>query len=101
MALEHDLERCGQPQRASDRVRVVIGVTSCCLLVRANPVPVLVEKSTAVVWFRRDLRLHDHPPLRAALEEHERVIPVFVLDDRLLHGRFSLREPRAVPARSA
>src|SRR4051794_37777271 len=43
--------------------------------------------STALVWFRRDLRVHDHPPLRAALDAHDRVIPVFVLDDRLLGGR--------------
>src|ERR687890_505571 len=43
--------------------------------------------STALVWFRRDLRVHDHPPLRAALDAHERVVPVFVLDDRLLDGR--------------
>ena len=42
---------------------------------------------TAVVWFRRDLRVHDHPALRAALDRHERVIPVFCLDDRILHGR--------------
>ena len=43
--------------------------------------------STALVWFRRDLRVHDHPPLRAALDAFERVVPVFVLDDRLLDGR--------------
>jgi deoxyribodipyrimidine photo-lyase len=43
--------------------------------------------STALVWFRRDLRVHDHPPLRAALDACERVVPVFVLDDALLHGR--------------
>jgi len=42
---------------------------------------------TAIVWFRRDLRVHDHPALRAALEAHERVVPAFCLDDRLLHGR--------------
>ena len=41
----------------------------------------------ALVWFRRDLRLHDHPALTAALAEHEHVVPVFCLDDRLLHGR--------------
>jgi deoxyribodipyrimidine photo-lyase len=44
--------------------------------------------STAVVWFRRDLRVHDHPPLATAAREYERVVPVFVLDRRLLHGRF-------------
>ena len=43
---------------------------------------------TALVWFRRDLRLHDHPALAAAASSAERVVPVFVLDDALLHGRF-------------
>ena len=43
---------------------------------------------TAVVWFRRDLRVHDHPALVAALREHERVVPLFVLDPRLIGGRF-------------
>jgi len=42
---------------------------------------------TALVWFTRDLRLHDHPALTAALDTHERVVPVFCLDDRLLRGR--------------
>lgn len=44
--------------------------------------------STAIVWFRRDLRVHDHPALVAALARHERVIPLFVLDDALLGGRY-------------
>ena len=44
--------------------------------------------STAVVWFRRDLRVHDHPALVTALREHDRVVPLFVLDPRLVHGRF-------------
>src|SRR3954471_6282798 len=38
----------------------------------------------ALVWLRRDLRVHDHPALRAALGAHARVVPVFVLDERLL-----------------
>jgi deoxyribodipyrimidine photo-lyase len=42
---------------------------------------------TALLWFTRDLRVHDHPALNAALAGHEHVIPVFCLDDRLLHGR--------------
>ena len=42
---------------------------------------------TAIVWFTRDLRLHDHPALRAALDRCERVVGVFCLDDRLLAGR--------------
>lgn len=42
---------------------------------------------SAIVWFRRDLRLHEHPALRAALDAHDHVVPVFCLDNRLLHGR--------------
>ena len=41
----------------------------------------------ALVWFRRDLRVRDHPALRAALDENDSVTCVFCLDDRLLHGR--------------
>jgi deoxyribodipyrimidine photo-lyase len=46
---------------------------------------------TALVWFTRDLRVHDNPALRAALASHERVVPVFCLDDRLLAGRHASR----------
>jgi deoxyribodipyrimidine photo-lyase len=44
---------------------------------------------TALVWLRRDLRLHDHPALRSALDEGSDVIPVFCFDDSLLTGRHS------------
>jgi deoxyribodipyrimidine photo-lyase len=47
--------------------------------------------TTALVWFRRDLRVHDHPSLAAAQRECDRVVPVFVLDRRLLRGRFPSR----------
>jgi hypothetical protein len=42
---------------------------------------------TSLFWFTRNLRIHDHPALRAALDRSERVVPVFCLDDRLLRGR--------------
>jgi deoxyribodipyrimidine photo-lyase len=42
---------------------------------------------TALVWLRRDLRVRDHPALRAALDAHDDVLTVFCLDDRLIHGR--------------
>ena len=44
--------------------------------------------TTAAVWFRRDLRVHDHPALSTAVAEYDRVLPVFVLDDVLLAGRY-------------
>ncbi|RAO76058.1 cryptochrome/photolyase family protein [Dyella jiangningensis] len=34
--------------------------------------------STAIVWFRRDLRLADQPALSAACAAHERVLPVYI-----------------------
>jgi deoxyribodipyrimidine photo-lyase len=40
--------------------------------------------SVAVVLFSRDLRVHDNPALAAATERFEEVVPLFVLDDRLL-----------------
>lgn len=34
----------------------------------------------ALVWFRQDLRLADNPALRHALDEHKRVIPIYIRD---------------------
>jgi deoxyribodipyrimidine photo-lyase len=42
---------------------------------------------TALLWLRRDLRVHDHVALRAALDREDVVIPVFCFDDALLAGR--------------
>ena len=38
------------------------------------------------MWFRRDLRLRDNPALMASARG-DQVVPVFIFDDRLLHGR--------------
>jgi len=42
---------------------------------------------TAIVWLRRDLRVHDHPAMAAALAAGDPVVPVFCFDHRLLHGQ--------------
>jgi len=34
----------------------------------------------ALVWFRRDLRVHDHPALSAATAAHEEVVALFVIE---------------------
>jgi deoxyribodipyrimidine photo-lyase len=46
------------------------------------------ERTTAraVVLFTRDLRVHDHEALSAALGAADVVVPLFVLDDDLLRG---------------
>ena len=36
---------------------------------------------TVLIWFRNDLRLHDHQPLHAALQQ-QRVVPLFCVDPR-------------------
>ncbi len=42
----------------------------------------------AIVWFRRDLRIHDHPALVDAITNADRVVALFVLDPVLLEGRW-------------
>ncbi len=39
------------------------------------------KKGTAIVWFRRDLRLIDQPALRAALE-YDTVLPIYIDDPK-------------------
>lgn len=48
-----------------------------------------MDPRTAIVWFRRDLRLHDHPAVLTATERADRVVPLFVVDTTLLGGRFA------------
>jgi deoxyribodipyrimidine photo-lyase len=40
----------------------------------------------SIVWFRRDLRLHDNTALGKALARGLAILPVFILDERLLHN---------------
>ena len=42
------------------------------------------SNSQALVWFRRDLRMHDHAALYAALKAHPAVHCVFVFDTEIL-----------------
>jgi deoxyribodipyrimidine photo-lyase len=41
---------------------------------------------TIIVWYRNDLRIHDHPALATAAVDADRIIPVFILNDDLLHS---------------
>jgi deoxyribodipyrimidine photo-lyase len=43
--------------------------------------------TTAIWWIRRDIRLDDNQALNAACSESDQVVPVFILDDRLLHSQ--------------
>ncbi|MEM6353202.1 MAG: DASH family cryptochrome [Cyanobacteria bacterium P01_D01_bin.14] len=46
-----------------------------------------------LLWFRNDLRLHDHEPLYRALEKQAEVIPVYYLDPRQF-GKTSFGFPK-------
>lgn len=43
----------------------------------------------AIHWFRHDLRLRDNAALGAAAARADELVPIFLLDDRLLEGRRS------------
>jgi deoxyribodipyrimidine photo-lyase len=49
----------------------------------------------SILWFRRDLRISDHPALNAAADEAKKnggvVVPVFILDKALIGGAGSKR----------
>ncbi|MFE9452803.1 cryptochrome/photolyase family protein [Streptomyces sp. NPDC006739] len=45
--------------------------------------------NVSVVLFTADLRLHDHPPLRAALERSAAVVPLFVRDTGIERAGFT------------
>ena len=38
----------------------------------------------SIIWFRRDLRISDHPALNAAIEAGVEIVPVFILDPFLI-----------------
>jgi len=48
----------------------------------------------SVLWFRRDLRLGDHPALAAAAAAGGAVLPLFVLDPKLLASAGDVRRNR-------
>ncbi|MGW1230223.1 cryptochrome/photolyase family protein [Streptomyces sp. NPDC002530] len=51
--------------------------------------------TVAVVLFTADLRLHDHPPLRAALAHADEVVPLFVRDRAVDAAGFGAPNRRA------
>ncbi len=44
---------------------------------------------TAIWWIRRDLRIQDNQALNAALDSNQRIVPVFILDQRLLQSTYA------------
>lgn len=44
---------------------------------------------TILVWYRNDLRVHDHPALATAAADATAVVPTFIFKDSLLYGKHS------------
>jgi deoxyribodipyrimidine photo-lyase len=42
---------------------------------------------TIIVWYRSDLRIHDHPALSRAVADADFVVPVFIFDTNLTRGK--------------
>ena len=49
--------------------------------------------STAIFWFRRDLRFDDNTGLLAALAQNESVLPIFIFDEMIIN-ELSPDDPR-------
>lgn len=42
------------------------------------------EPKRSIIWFRRDLRITDHPALLEAIASSDEIVPVFILDKNLI-----------------
>ena len=49
-----------------------------------------------IIWFRRDLRLHDNAALYHALKAGEPVLPIFIFDKYILDGLEDKQDRRVV-----
>lgn len=52
-----------------------------------NKNPFSMSQRIGIVWFRQDLRLHDNEALTEALLHCDKIIPVYVFDERCISGK--------------
>jgi len=58
-----------------------------------------MTQSCTLVWFRHDLRLHDHEPLHRASQQGGNLIPLYICDPRQF-GKTSFGFPKTGPFRA-
>ncbi|MDX2285425.1 MAG: DASH family cryptochrome [Bacteroidia bacterium] len=58
-----------------------------------------MKPRSAILWFRNDLRVHDHEPLTRALARAEQVIPVYCVDPGM-YGKTAFGFPKTGPHRA-
>jgi len=54
----------------------------------------------AIVWFRKDLRLHDNEALLEAINSSDEILPIFIFDPRKFEGKTSYGFPKIGKYRS-
>ncbi|HZY79588.1 MAG TPA: deoxyribodipyrimidine photo-lyase [Cyclobacteriaceae bacterium] len=54
----------------------------------------IVTGEHAIVWLRRDLRLHDNAALYHALKENDKVLPLFIFDTNILDNLEDRKDAR-------
>jgi deoxyribodipyrimidine photo-lyase len=54
---------------------------------RPDSYTIVIMTKTIIVWYRNDLRIHDHPALSHAAEMADHIVPVFIFNDAILKGR--------------
>lgn len=47
------------------------------------------SKGPAILWYKHDLRIDDHPGLLAASQQHRTLVPLYVFDHRILSRMLS------------
>ncbi|MCE5166914.1 hypothetical protein HAX54_029519, partial [Datura stramonium] len=64
---------------------------SCCTSVMSVKMkaPRAVNKDAAILWYKHDLRVDDHPGIVAA-SMHRTLVPLYIFDPRILSRRNSL-----------
>lgn len=66
-----------------------------------RPIDAIMKKAQRIiVWFRKDLRLHDNEALTLAMQHSEEIIPVYVFNTEELMGRTSYDFQKTGPHRA-
>ncbi|MBT5822153.1 MAG: deoxyribodipyrimidine photo-lyase, partial [Rhodobacteraceae bacterium] len=50
-----------------------------------------MSHAPSIVWFKRDLRNHDHAPLLAASQSNSPVIPLYIVEPEYWQQAFASR----------
>lgn len=50
-----------------------------------------MSHAPSIVWFKRDLRIHDHAPLLAASQSNSLVIPLYIVEPEYWQHPFASR----------